>query len=225
MSNPVTKLFKQKKFSKNKKYNNSNQNTNNKINPNFINFIKGAKREENSDKNKNISENIFDSLIKQKEQKNYLEENNKEVKLGAQKGLLFLLNELSQGKFFPEINDFFDKMKDIKLDELRMKSKSINQINEASNIKTEEYLDINNSKNTNNIKNVSFNIQIQNNENKTEENSENKNNKSVPKKRKILKGKTNYKNKNNIAINYKSFSKKDVKDNIGSLDNSNKSDI
>ena len=143
MSNPVTKLIK-KKFPKQKNttmINSQSSKNKNHLNKNFINYIKNVKfsnpdGKEKNPKKKNLSDNIYASLMSQKEDKNYLEENDKEIKLGAQKGLLYLLNELSNGKFFPEINDFFDKMKYIKLEELRMQSKSNFIIEEDRKIKT-----------------------------------------------------------------------------------------
>ena len=221
MSNPVTKLIK-KKFPKNKNTSiNDSQSSKNKsnINKNFINFIKSVKFS-NPDgkginpKKKSLSENIYDSLMSQKEDKNYLEENDKEIKLGAQKGLLYLLNELSNGKFFPEINDFFDKMKYIKLEELRMQSKSNIIIEEDRKIKTGKGFKKGNSLNKKNMSNkTSFHFS----EIKIDEDNENK---SVNKKRKFLKGKTFDKSKKNSKFNSRSPSKKNLIENINTKETS-----
>ena len=238
-TNPIIKLLK-KKFPKNDNNVNININTNksttsnvinhnqsspnkNKVNPGFLNFIKKVKiansaSKEKNHKKKSLSENIYNSLLFQKEQsKNYLEENDKEIKLGAQKGLLYLLNELSQGKFFPEINDFFDKMKDYKLEELRMKAKSPNKnednINNINNIKSEDDIEtIKYNEVQNNNKYLTSIMQDETNENK----NENKINKSVSvtQTRKILKKKSSFKNKKHIKINCKSLSKKNAKENL-----------
>ena len=240
-TNPIIKLLK-KKFPKNDNNVNINISTNksttsnvinhsqsspnkNKVNPGFLNFIKKVKIANSASKEKNLkkkslSENIYNSLLFQKEQsKNYLEENDKEIKLGAQKGLLYLLNELSQGKFFPEINDFFDKMKDYKLEELRMKAKSpnknednINNIKSEDDVETVKYDEV-----QNNNKYLTSIIQDETSENK----NENKINKSetVTQTRKILKKKSSFKNKKHIKINPKSLSKKNVKENLDNLEN------
>ena len=52
----------------------------------------------------------------------------KEKRFAAKKGLLLLMNILSQGTFCPDINDYFSKMKDAKIEELRKQSK-INEHN------------------------------------------------------------------------------------------------
>ena len=228
MSVPVIKLTKNK-FSKNKGNNNINNNSNNKneINPGVLNFFKKIQVSKNNQtKNKNykkqsLSENICGSLINQEFQKNYLEENDKEIKLGAQKGLLYLLHNLSKGSFFPEINDFFDKMKDIKLEELRLESKSKNIINNYSNsnntfkttrIEEEQNSESEKIKDIQN-KNDTVISQIQNDENKDYENNERKNSKSVTKVGKNIKDKKSYRNKNKVKFNSKSSNKNITKDN------------
>ena len=243
-ANPIIKLLK-KKFPKNNNNININISTNKstisnninqsqsppnkgKVNPGFLNFIKKVKiansaEKEKNQKKKSLSENIYNSLLFQKEQqKNYLEENDKEIKLGAQKGLLYLLNELSNGKFFPEINDFFDKMKDYKLEELRMKSKSPNEnednINNTNNMKSEDDIEtLKNSDVQNNKKYLTSVIKDETNESK----NENKNDESVTvtQTRKILKKKSSFKNKKHIKINSKSVSQKNVKENLDNIEN------
>ena len=52
----------------------------------------------------------------------------KEKKIAAKKGLLLLLNIMSHGTFCPDIEDYFSKMKDAKIEELRKQSK-INEHN------------------------------------------------------------------------------------------------
>ena len=215
MSNQVTKLIKQK-FPKNRNINiNNTSNNKNKIDPGIFQFLKKSQNspksnEESSkiNKKKSLSENICNSIIHQQEEKNYIEENDKEIYLGAQKGLLYLLNELSKGKFFPEINDFFDKMKDIKLQELRMKNIQKNLINIDNNIKEDENSEYFKRKNSGN-KHVTLNVQNKKEQNKSGEINERHYSKSATKKRKILKDRS----KNNIKISFKSDSKNNIKEN------------
>ena len=223
MSNPVTKLTKQK-FPKNKNINiNNTSNNKNKIDPGIFQFLKKSQNspksnEESSkiNKKKSLSENICNSIMHQQEEKNYIEENDKEIYLGAQKGLLYLLNELSKGKFFPEINDFFDKMKDIKLQELRMKNIQKNLCNIDNNIKEDENSEYFKRKNSGN-KHVTLNIQNKKEQNKSGEINERHYSKSATKKRKILKDRS----KNNIKISFKSDSKNNIKENSNIYETNN----
>jgi hypothetical protein len=221
MSNPVTKLTKQK-FPKNKNINiNNTSNNKNKIDPGIFQFLKKSQNspksnEESSkiNKKKSLSENICNSIMHQQEEKNYIEENDKEIYLGAQKGLLYLLNELSKGKFFPEIDDFFDKMKDIKLQELRMKNIQKNLCNIDNNIKEDENSEYFKRKNSGN-KHVTLNIQNKKEQNKSGEINVRQYSKSATKKRKILKDRS----KNNIKISFKSDSKNNIKENSNIYEN------
>ena len=223
MSNQVTKLIKQK-FPKNRNINiNNTSNNKNKIDPGIFQFLKKSQNspksnEESSkiNKKKSLSENICNSIIHQQEEKNYIEENDKEIYLGAQKGLLYLLNELSKGKFFPEINDFFDKMKDIKLQELRMKNIQKNLINIDNNIKEDENSEYFKRKNSGN-KHVTLNVQNKKEQNKSGEINERHYSKSATKKRKILKDRS----KNNIKISFKSDSKNNIKENSNIYETNN----
>ena len=223
MSNQVTKLIKQK-FPKNKNINiNNTSNNKNKIDPGIFQFLKKSQNspksnEESSkiNKKKSLSENICNSIIHQQEEKNYIEENDKEIYLGAQKGLLYLLNELSKGKFFPEINDFFDKMKDIKLQELRMKNIQKNLCNIDNNIKEDENSEYFKRKNSGN-KHVTLNVQNKKEQNKSGEINERHYSKSATKKRKILKDRS----KNNIKISFKSDSKNNIKENSNIYEKNN----
>ena len=223
MSNQVTKLIKQK-FPKNKNINiNNTSNNKNKIDPGIFQFLKKSQNspksnEESSkiNKKKSLSENICNSIIHQQEEKNYIEENDKEIYLGAQKGLLYLLNELSKGKFFPEINDFFDKMKDIKLQELRMKNIQKNLCNIDNNIKEDENSEYFKRKNSGN-KHVTLNVQNKKEQNKSGEINERHYSKSATKKRKILKDRS----KNNIKISFKSDSKNNIKENSNIYETNN----
>ena len=223
MSNQVTKLIKQK-FPKNKNINiNNTSNNKNKIDPGIFQFLKKSQNspksnEESSkiNKKKSLSENICNSIIHQQEEKNYIEENDKEIYLGAQKGLLYLLNELSKGKFFPEIDDFFDKMKDIKLQELRMKNNQKNLCNIDNNIKEDENSEYFKRKNSGN-KHVTLNVQNKKEQNKSGEINERHYSKSATKKRKILKDRS----KNNIKISFKSDSKNNIKENSNIYETNN----
>ena len=217
------KLIKQK-FPKNKNINiNNTSNNKNKIDPGIFQFLKKSQNspksnEESSkiNKKKSLSENICNSIIHQQEEKNYIEENDKEIYLGAQKGLLYLLNELSKGKFFPEINDFFDKMKDIKLQELRMKNIQKNLCNIDNNIKEDENSEYFKRKNSGN-KHVTLNVQNKKEQNKSGEINERHYSKSATKKRKILKDRS----KNNIKISFKSDSKNNIKENSNIYETNN----
>ena len=223
MSNQVTKLIKQK-FPKNKNINiNNTSNNKNKIDPGIFQFLKKSQNSPKSNeesskiyKKKSLSENICNSIIHQQEEKNYIEENDKEIYLGAQKGLLYLLNELSKGKFFPEINDFFDKMKDIKLQELRMKNIQKNLCNIDNNIKEDENSEYFKRKNSGN-KHVTLNVQNKKEQNKSGEINERHYSKSATKKRKILKDRS----KNNIKISFKSDSKNNIKENSNIYETNN----
>ena len=49
----------------------------------------------------------------------------KDKRFAAKKGLLFLLNNLSNGTFCPDIEEYFSKMKEAKMEEFKHKSKLI----------------------------------------------------------------------------------------------------
>jgi len=53
----------------------------------------------------------------------------KDKRFTAKKGLLYLLNNLSNGTFCPDIEDYFLKLKEAKIEELKNKSSKLNENN------------------------------------------------------------------------------------------------
>lgn len=98
------------------------------INPDLITYITKIQTEKEKDAQQNNGTNLI-SLQKQPTQKyntnafNVIMNENLNVdktkRSQAKKGLLYLLNNLSGGSFCPEINTYFDEMKELKLNELR----------------------------------------------------------------------------------------------------------
>ena len=61
--------------------------------------------------------------------------NDKDNRFTAKKGLLYLLNNLSNGTFCPDIEDYFKKMKEKKVEEFRDKiDNDLNNFNITENI-------------------------------------------------------------------------------------------
>ena len=46
----------------------------------------------------------------------------KDIRFTAKKGLLYLLNNLSKEKFCPDIEEYFSKIKEVKMEEFKHKS-------------------------------------------------------------------------------------------------------
>ena len=104
------------------------------INPDIIKYIQKVQNDKDKVKVINQSKSqmpiqveriLTNKLINTKDQPN-LNDNithEKDKRLAAKKGLLFLLNNLSKGTFCPEIDEYFINMKEAKIEELRKKSK------------------------------------------------------------------------------------------------------
>ena len=104
------------------------------INPDIIKYIQKVQNDKDKVKVINQSKSqmpiqveriLTNKLINTKTQPN-LNDNithEKDKRLAAKKGLLFLLNNLSKGTFCPEIDEYFINMKEAKIEELRKKSK------------------------------------------------------------------------------------------------------
>lgn len=108
---------------------------NNVINPEIMTYITKVQGERDKTTKKII---IADSPEKKHDppnQYNGLNDNmnvDKTQKAMAKKGLLYLLNNLSGGSFCPEINIYFDEMKEMK------KSELINQLNKTNRLSKED---------------------------------------------------------------------------------------
>ena len=142
-------------FRKNQKYNsmtsqNNPQEKNNHresipINPDILNYIQKVQNDKNKDKSKynlqhkNSIPSQYDRLITQKMKFNAQSQNqifsedmtfDKDKRFTAKKGLLLLLNNISKGTFCPDIEEYFKKMKEKKLEEFKTKIKNdINSFN------------------------------------------------------------------------------------------------
>ena len=124
--------------------NNNNVNTNHRvslpINPDLINFIQKVQSDNEKDKekekdksrsnyqHKNSIPSQYDRLLSQKikyqSPNPFFSEDitfDKDKRFTAKKGLLFLLNKISNGAFCPDIEDYFKKMKENKMEEFKNK--------------------------------------------------------------------------------------------------------
>ena len=104
------------------------------INPDIINYIQKVQSDKDKDKSKhsyqhkNSIPSQYDRMMSQKikfHPSNPLFNEDmttdKDKRFNAKKGLLFLLNNLSNGTFCPDIEDYFKKMKEKKLEEFKNK--------------------------------------------------------------------------------------------------------
>ena len=105
----------------------------NPIKPEIINYIQKLQGDTEKIKNINQSKNqlpkqveriILNKLINP----NYIALNedmtfDKDKRFTAKKGLLYLLNNLSNGTFCPDIEEYFSKMKEAKMEEFKHKSR------------------------------------------------------------------------------------------------------
>ena len=100
--------------------------SNNLINPELLTYITRVQNERDKALNNNNKRNYIN--IEQVLDKKYaglnsvMNENinfDKVKRTQAKKGLLYLLNNLSGGTFCPEINIYFEEMKELKLSEMR----------------------------------------------------------------------------------------------------------
>ena len=105
---------------------------NNNINPELLTYITRVQTERDKALNNTNKRNYIN--IEQVLDKKYaglnsvMNENinfDKVKRSQAKKGLLFLLNNLSGGTFCPEINVYFDEMKELKLSEMRNNYKQL----------------------------------------------------------------------------------------------------
>ena len=104
------------------------------INPEIINYIQIVQSDKDNDKSKqtythkNSIPSSYERMINKKITKfqtapllNEDITNDKDKRFTAKKGLLYLLNNLSNGTFCPDIEDYFKKMKEKKVEEFRDK--------------------------------------------------------------------------------------------------------
>ena len=148
-------LYENNQLRKNLKYNsissqNNLKNKNNRresisINPDIINYIQKIQNDEDKDKSrqnlqhKNSIPSQYERLISQKIKFNVISKNqifsedmtfDKDKRFTAKKGLLLLLNNISKGTFCPDIEEYFKKKKEQKVEEFRNKIKDdINTFN------------------------------------------------------------------------------------------------
>lgn len=104
------------------------------INPEIINYIQKVQNDKDKVKVMNQSKNqipiqveriLTNKLINTSTKPNLNDDitYEKDKRLAAKKGLLYLLNNLSKGTFCPDIDEYFINMKEAKIEELRKKSK------------------------------------------------------------------------------------------------------
>ena len=166
------------------------------INPDILNYIQKVQNDKEKVKVMHQSiknqmpmptqvEFLSNKLINIKVQPNLNEDitHEKNIRLAAKKGLLFLLNNLSKGTFCPDIDDYFINMKEAKIEELRKKSKlkEYNGISDNENLKEDKIKQFNLIKkipnkenNIDNYKenNIGENIKFINKNENNEKNSE-----------------------------------------------------
>ena len=113
------------------------------INPDIINYIQKVQKDQDKDKskqseqNKNSNPNQYERMMTQKIKKQTVNPvfkedmtADKDKRFNAKKGLLFLLNNLSKGTFCPDIEEYFKKMKEKKVQEFKNKiNDDINNFN------------------------------------------------------------------------------------------------
>ena len=106
------------------------------INPDILSYIKKLQNDNEKARlygNKKTTREI----IRNVKQKNTVDNkvlndditSDKEQRFAAKKGLLYLLNKLSNGTFCPDIEDYFLKLKEAKIEELKNKSSKLNENN------------------------------------------------------------------------------------------------
>ena len=104
------------------------------INPEILTYIQ--KVQNDNEKSKNINQNknnvpiqveriITNKLINTNNYQGLNEDMtfDKDKRFAAKKGLLYLLNNLSNGTFCPDIEEYFSKMKEAKMEEFKHKSR------------------------------------------------------------------------------------------------------
>ena len=151
------------------------------INPDILTYIQKVQNDKDKIKRISITKNQMSSQVERILTNKLLNANtssglnedmtfDKEKRLSAKKGLLYLLNTLSNGTFCPDIEEYFTKMKDAKVEELRKKAKLL----EYSKDTSEKDLKGDNAKKYNLMKKSSSKeLSSNNNENNNEEKSMN----------------------------------------------------
>ena len=131
--------------------------SNNLINPELLTYITRVQNERDKALNNNNKRNYIN--IEQVLDKKYaglnsvMNENinfDKVKRTQAKKGLLYLLNNLSGGTFCPEINIYFEEMKELKLSEMRNNYKQM--LNKSNSEKSLNFERTNNSAGNEKIK-------------------------------------------------------------------------
>ena len=116
---------------------NANRRSSLAINPEIINYIQKVQSDKDKEKSKQSYQHKnsilsipsqYERMMNQKikhQTTNYLFNEDmtydKDKRFNAKKGLLFLLNKLSNGAFCPDIDDYFKKMKEKKIEEFKNK--------------------------------------------------------------------------------------------------------
>ena len=113
---------------------NANRRSSLPINPEIINYIQKVQNDKDKDKSKQSYlhknslpsqyERIMNQKIKFQASNPLFKEDmttDKDKRFNAKKGLLFLLNKLSNGTFCPDIEEYFKKMKEKKVEEFKNK--------------------------------------------------------------------------------------------------------
>lgn len=143
---------------KKKKENNTNKDMS-PINPDILTYIQKVQNNNNKPKVLNQSKNqipiqveriLTNKLINTNYRPSLNEDMtyDKDKRFTAKKGLLYLLNNLSNGTFCPDIDEYFVKMKEAKIEEFKKKPKLL----EISKIIEEDDSENNQSKKNNTFK-------------------------------------------------------------------------
>ncbi len=105
----------------------------NSINPDILNYIQKVQNDKEKTKVINNSKNQLPIQVERILTNKLVNSNihglsedmtfDKDKRFAAKKGLLYLLNNLSNGTFCPDIEEYFSKMKEAKMEELKHKSR------------------------------------------------------------------------------------------------------
>jgi hypothetical protein len=197
------------------------------INPDIINYIQNVQNDKDKDKlrqseqKKNSSQNKYEQIVTRKikgqSQNLVFKEDmttDKDKRFNAKKGLLFLLNNLSKGTFCPDIEEYFKKMKEKKVEEFKNKiNDDINNFNIIDELDKKErkkkgrdssIKKLINTLAENEINNIEFNNKINYNFKKKE------NNKDIKEPIGIKKYEDDYDEDDLINL----YDKKELKDNL-----------
>ena len=197
------------------------------INPDIINYIQNVQNDKDKDKlrqteqKKNSSQNKYEQIVTRKikgqSQNLVFKEDmttDKDKRFNAKKGLLFLLNNLSKGTFCPDIEEYFKKMKEKKVQEFKNKiNDDINNFNIMDELDKKErkkktrdssIKKLINTMTENEINNIEINNKVNYNFKKKE------NNKDIKEQIGIKKYEDDYDEKDLINL----YDKKELKDNL-----------